>query len=390
MRARTRLFLDIALLVGFVAAYRPTWTGITLHQWLSIAIIAPALVHLVVNWEWALRILRTFVKKLLSTSRLNFVVDSVLLLATVAVTVSGFMVSPGLIAPLGIHVMHPLEWHLVHSWTADATILVLLLHTALHWRWLLATTRRVFAPGEAASPRRTAVPSYGVAATMATAVARSSRNTRGRSANRGRGRSGGREGTRASRVGMRAEQAAAERATLWRTFSVMGLTAFLGFAIFTGVGIASPLFPDAGYPKTSAGKSAATLVCPSTGCKASSCHSGSGMSPAEFYKKTPAASAAKHATKKPKRRRTSIARVPSVHKHLPALAPIAPPKPKTTATAPAAAGAGVVAASASKATAKAAPKPAPKPAKKLRTCPKTGCQRSSCHADSGQSASSFY
>lgn len=386
MRARTRLFLDIALLVGFVAAYRPTWTGITLHQWLSIAIIAPALVHLVVNWEWALRIVRTFIKKLFSASRINFVIDSVLLLSTVAVTVSGFMVSPGLIAPLGIHVAHPLEWHIVHSWTADATILILLLHTALHWRWLLATAKRVLAPGETASSRRSTAPSYGAAATMATAVSRSSRTTRARSANHSRGR--GRDGAATSRVGMRAQQAAAERAVVWRTLSVLGLTTFLGFAVFTGAGIASPLFPTTA-PAT-AGTSGKTLVCPSTGCKASSCHAGSGMSPAEFYKKTPAAAAAKHATKKPKHRRTSIARVPSVQVHIPALSPIAPPTPKTASGATALAARATVAATAPKTAAKAAPKPAPKPAKKLQTCPRTGCQRSSCHADSGQSASSFY
>ena len=64
MRARTRFLLDIALMIAFVAAYRPTWTGITFHQWLSIAIIVPLLLHVVVNWEWALRILRTFIRLL--------------------------------------------------------------------------------------------------------------------------------------------------------------------------------------------------------------------------------------------------------------------------------------------------------------------------------------
>ena len=56
MRARTRLALDASLLVAFVAAYRPAWTGLTVHQWLSLVIVAPLLVHGVVNWDWTLRI----------------------------------------------------------------------------------------------------------------------------------------------------------------------------------------------------------------------------------------------------------------------------------------------------------------------------------------------
>jgi hypothetical protein len=388
MRARTRLFLDSALLIGFIAAYRPTWTGISLHQWLCIAIVAPALVHLIVNWEWAVRIIRTFVKKLFSASRLNFVVDSLLLVSTVAVTVSGFMVSPDLIAPLGIRVAHPLEWHLVHSWTANATILIVLLHTGLHWRWLLAAANQLAGPDRPSSARRAGTPGLGAAAVMATAVARSGRTARVGSAGRSGARRGVRAASRGSRVGARAQQAAAERAAMRRTFSVLALTTFLGFAIFTGVGLASPLFPSTASPKSNAGTSAKTLVCPQTGCTASSCHADSGMTPAEFYEKNPAAVVKKRPAKKPRRRTTSFAHVPPMQAHLSALEPIVPATAKPAATAaPAATPARSVAPS--KPAAKAASKPASKP-KKLQTCPHTGCQRSSCHADFGKSASSFY
>ncbi|HEY5506613.1 MAG TPA: hypothetical protein VIK83_03890, partial [Coriobacteriia bacterium] len=75
MRARQRLLLDIVIAAGILAAYRPTWTGISLHQWISVAIIVPLAAHLVVNWEWAVRIGRTFFQRLFHTSRANFVVD---------------------------------------------------------------------------------------------------------------------------------------------------------------------------------------------------------------------------------------------------------------------------------------------------------------------------
>ena len=390
MRARTRLFLDTALLIGFVAAYRPTWTGITLHQWLSIAIVVPALVHLIVNWEWAIRIVRTFLQRLFSASRLNFVVDCFLLLATVTVTVSGFMVSPALIAPFGIHASHPLEWRLVHSWSADATILIVLLHTALHWRWLLAATKQlVGSSSRTAAPRTVAAPRLGTAAVAATAVARSSRTTRGRSRASSRGRT---RGAGTSRVGARAAQAAAERAAVRRTFSVLGLSAFLGFAIFTGVGLAGPLFPSTPpSAKTVAGKPAKLQTCPKTGCQASLCHADYGQSAAQFYKKSKAT--VKQASRKNKPKTSTTYTSAASPKHATSIAkfvePVAPPASSATATSKKTA---TPAASApAKATAHVAAKAAAKPKKKkLMTCPHTGCQRSSCHADAGESASQFY
>ena len=389
MRARTRLFLDTALLLGFVAAYRPTWTGITLHQWLSIAIVAPALVHLIVNWEWAIRIVRTFLQRLFSASRLNFVVDCTLLLATVTVTVSGFMVSPALIAPFGIHASRPLEWHLVHSWSADATILIVLLHTALHWRWLLAAIKQlVGSSSRAAAPRTAVEPNLGAAAVAATAVARSSRTTRDRSGASGRGRT---RGAGTSRVGARAAKAAAERAAARRTFSVLGLSAFLGFAIFTGVGLASPLFPSTPPSvKTVAGKPVKMQTCPKTGCQASLCHADYGQSAAQFYKNSKAT--VKKASAKKKTKTSTTYTSATSPKHATSIAksvePVAPPASSATVTSKKTT---AMASTPAKATVHVAAKPAAKPKKKkLMTCPHTGCQRSSCHADAGESAAKFY
>jgi len=183
-----------------------------------------------------------------------------------------------------------------------------------------------------------------------------------------------------------------------RTVSVLGLTTFLGFAIFTGVGLASPLFPKTMAPQTVAGGHAKTLVCPKTGCSATSCHADYGMSAAVFYKKHPeavTASTAKSSTarsaKRSTKRTASFAHLPAMQTTVAALNPIVPPAAKDAAGA-SPAKATAAATVASKPVAKAAAKPAAKPfaKKKLQTCPRTGCQRARCHADYGQSASSFY
>lgn len=50
---RMRLPIDLFMFAVFVAAYRPFTTGLALHEWLSLALVTPVLVHAVVNWDWA-------------------------------------------------------------------------------------------------------------------------------------------------------------------------------------------------------------------------------------------------------------------------------------------------------------------------------------------------
>lgn len=375
MRARTRLVLDITLLAAFAVAFRPNWTGISLHQWLSIAIVAPVLVHVVVNWEWAVRVLKTFVERLLSASRLNFVVDCVLFLAAVAVIVSGFMVSPALIGPLGVHVGQPYAWHLVHLWSANATIALLVLHFALHWNWIVSTATSLAEKSQAAPQASRPVRAAGVVSAATHSVRR-------------------------SHVGRRRRQAARERATVLSTASAVALSAVLGLAVFVGVSWAAPAIA----PHSAAGRisaSASELACPKTGCTASTCHGTANAAPAAFYNKTQAgaaeyrafmsratgAGAAKVARAgsavgqggRPGGVKVAMASVPAVVRTAPrAMIPgVSAVKPKAAtsgASRPVAASTTVH---------KAA-------SRRMFTCPVSGCTRSSCHGSAGVSPGVYY
>ena len=360
MRARTRFMLDILIAIGLVAAYRPTWTGISLHQWLSIAIIAPLLLHLIVNWQWAVQVLRTFLKRLFSASRLNFVVDCGLLVATVTVMLSGFMVSPWFAGPLGVSSAHLLVWQVVHLWSANATIALFALHGALHWRWIVGTAKRLAETPTPARARATAVvaAASGRAVGSAQVAAVSQEGTATR---------------RSSQRGLRAKQAAAERASALRAASVFGVTAALGLAIFLGVGMVSPLLAHASQSGSVA--KASLQVCPKTGCTASTCHGTAGVSAAVFYKTTNVS------TKAPAKRKAAVAvakktstrraaTTSSTRKATPKSKTDAVAKPKTVVT--------------SKPVVHAVAK------KRTFTCPQTGCSATSCHGTHGQSASRYY
>jgi Domain of unknown function (DUF4405) len=140
MSARARLLLDLALFAALLAAYNPGWTGLAWHEWLCVAAIVPLLFHLVINWDKVLRVLSTFAEKLWHGSRLDLVVDSVLFVLGVTAMVSGVMVSQVVAPALGVHITPTTIWVSVHAWSADLTIILLLVHTALHWRWIYKCT----------------------------------------------------------------------------------------------------------------------------------------------------------------------------------------------------------------------------------------------------------
>jgi hypothetical protein len=143
MSARARLLLDLAMFGVLLVAYNPAWSGLAWHEWLSVAVVVPLLLHLVVNWDKVVRVASTFADRLFHGSRLDLVVDTVLFVAAVTVTVSGLMISQVVARALGIAIAPASIWVSVHSWSADLTIVLLLVHFALHWRWVYNVSLRL-------------------------------------------------------------------------------------------------------------------------------------------------------------------------------------------------------------------------------------------------------
>lgn len=146
MSLRSRLWLDLGLFGALLVAYNPSWTGLAVHEWLCAAAIAPLLFHLVINWERTMAIARRFAEHLRHMPRVNLVVDSALFVSAVGVTLSGFMVSRAIAGALGLVVTPSALWTSVHSFTADATIALLVVHFALHWKWITGVARRMARP----------------------------------------------------------------------------------------------------------------------------------------------------------------------------------------------------------------------------------------------------
>lgn len=142
MKTKTNLLVDSAIFAAFLAAMEPGLTGIAIHEWLSLALAATILVHLVLHWDWIVEVGRKYFSKLFHESRLNFIVNVALLIAYVLVMLSGILISRSVVSVLGIQLTESPEWRFLHSLSANASLLLTGLHFALHWKWIAAAVKR--------------------------------------------------------------------------------------------------------------------------------------------------------------------------------------------------------------------------------------------------------
>jgi hypothetical protein len=149
---RGKLAIDVVALIAYLAATNTKLTGIPIHEWLSTALALVIALHIALDWEYSIKVLRHFVRKLLSLSRFNLLVDLVLLALFAAVMLSGFLVSQVVVPLLGMSVPFGPTWRILHSLTATFALPVLGVHVGLHWRWIVKATSRAFIPRASARP----------------------------------------------------------------------------------------------------------------------------------------------------------------------------------------------------------------------------------------------
>jgi hypothetical protein len=55
---------------------------------------------------------------------------------------SGIMISRSVMSVLGIQITASQTWRFLHSWSANLTLILVGVHFALHWKWIVSTFRR--------------------------------------------------------------------------------------------------------------------------------------------------------------------------------------------------------------------------------------------------------
>jgi hypothetical protein len=136
------LFLDIGICLAFLLAMAPRFTGVPVHEWLSIALALVALVHVVLHWDWIVGVAPQFFARLFHESRLNFFVDLVFFLAFIMIMVSGFAISKVALPLFGISMPFSTVWKMAHKVSADVGLVALSIHCGLHAKWIAQNAKR--------------------------------------------------------------------------------------------------------------------------------------------------------------------------------------------------------------------------------------------------------
>jgi hypothetical protein len=140
--------IDILIFLAFLTMESPNLSGHTIHEWLGLALLGTIIIHVFMHLDWIINVGKTFFKKLWHSSRLKFMVDSLVFLSFITVTLSGLLISKNALPALGINLGQISgTWRQLHKLAADAAIVMISLHFALNWGTVVKMFKKyVFSP----------------------------------------------------------------------------------------------------------------------------------------------------------------------------------------------------------------------------------------------------
>ena len=146
-QTKTKLVVDVLIFIGFLIAMDPRSSGIAVHEWLATSMIAALVIHLLLSWDWIVQVTRRFLGRVNNTSRINYLLNWLLFIDGTIIMLSGFMISESLLPTLGVSLPRNFAWRSLHDLSANLFLVLLGLHTALHWGWVVDASRRyIFHP----------------------------------------------------------------------------------------------------------------------------------------------------------------------------------------------------------------------------------------------------
>lgn len=137
------LAIDCAIFVAFLIAMEPHFSGIALHEWLSMAFGAAIVTHLLLHWDWIAGVTKRLFGAASRSARINYLLNVLLFIDMTVVIFTGLMISEAVLPLVGIQTTRAGVWRPLHDLSANLSLVLLGLHIALHWQWIVSMTRRV-------------------------------------------------------------------------------------------------------------------------------------------------------------------------------------------------------------------------------------------------------
>ncbi|MGI9530534.1 DUF4405 domain-containing protein [Lutimonas sp.] len=141
--SKLRVFVDLFFFALMILVLIPQTTGIAIHEWASFIILAPFVLHVLINWKWIASNSRKIFKKQSEKSRFDYAFNWLLYLLMILVTVSGIVISESVLPIFGIHVEPDSFWSKIHDVSATLFMAFLGVHLALHWKWIINSLRKL-------------------------------------------------------------------------------------------------------------------------------------------------------------------------------------------------------------------------------------------------------
>lgn len=129
------------------------WAWRDLHRWAGLVLASGVLVHLALHWRWIVRMTFRRAGRCPASARLNYALDLVIAVAGIAVLVTGLVFLFGgqggfqggrnpafRTEMLGLARQ---AWNDLHTWSSLVLMAGIVVHLALHWDWIVCTTRQL-------------------------------------------------------------------------------------------------------------------------------------------------------------------------------------------------------------------------------------------------------
>lgn len=133
-------WLDLLLFAVFLAAFLLDLTGVDIHQWLGVGLFALILLHLARHASWINGVFEHFFGKASNRARGYALIDLLLMLDFLTITFTGLVISTW----LNLYFTNYDAWVTVHVISSISGLVLLVLKTGLHWRWIVCQAGKIF------------------------------------------------------------------------------------------------------------------------------------------------------------------------------------------------------------------------------------------------------
>ena len=134
--------VDAVALAVYLVAANPALTGIGLHEWIGLGVFVAFAAHAAQHAGWVADTVRGALRFPAPARVANLVLDALILVAFMTVTVSGVLVSGAVLPAFGLYADGYYFWDPLHAIAAKALLALLLVHVAVHWKWLYNFVRK--------------------------------------------------------------------------------------------------------------------------------------------------------------------------------------------------------------------------------------------------------